>query len=130
MIVAADYPLLNIFWSMMFFFLWVLWIWMIVFILADVFGRHDIGGWAKAGWTLFIIVPPFFGALKYIIGNSASMAERKAERYSTAGGGYDVKGSGTPAASASELPAAIALRDSGAITEEEFVTLRAKALAT
>ena len=80
MIVASDYPFMEIFWTMTIFFLWVLWIWTVITILVDVFGRRDLGGGAKAGWTVLIIFLPFLGVLVYLIAHGAEMAERAAER--------------------------------------------------
>ncbi len=62
MVFAADYPLLDVFWTMIIFFTWVVWIWMMIAILTDVFRRRDISGWSKAAWTVFLIVLPFLGA--------------------------------------------------------------------
>ncbi len=80
MVFAADYPFLNILWTMIIFFAWVAYIWMMIVILTDVFRRRDIGGWAKAGWTVFMIVLPFFGVLTYLILQHDGMAERSAEQ--------------------------------------------------
>ena len=64
---AADYPFLDIFWTMVIFFAWVIWIWLLIMVLADNFGRRDHSGWAKAGWTLFVIFLPLIGVLVYMI---------------------------------------------------------------
>src|SRR3954470_2732308 len=77
MVFAADYPFLDILWSMIIFFAWVIWIWMMIGILTDVFRRDDIGGWAKAAWTVFLIVLPFLGALIYLIAQHDKMADRR-----------------------------------------------------
>ena len=132
MVFAADYPLLDVFWSMIIFFTWVVWIWMMVAILSDVFRRHDIGGWAKAAWTVFLIVLPFLGALIYLIAQSEGMARRNLEHAQAARAGFDdyVK---TVAAdsggAAAQIEKAKGLLDSGAITQAEFDALKAKALA-
>src|SRR3954468_1151136 len=78
-VVAADYPFLDIFWSMIIFFAWVVWIWMMIAILGDVFRRRDIGGWAKAAWAVFMIVLPFLGVLVYLIAQHDGMAQRSAD---------------------------------------------------
>src|SRR3954452_119024 len=75
--IATDYPFLNIFWTMIIFFCWVVWIWMMIAILTDVFRRRDIGGWSKAAWTAFLIVAPFLGAFVYLIAQHNGMAERR-----------------------------------------------------
>src|SRR6059058_1802128 len=77
MILAADYPFLDVLWTMILFFTWVIWIWMMVVILTDVFRRPDIGGFAKAGWCVFLIVLPFLGALVYLISQHSAMADRR-----------------------------------------------------
>ena len=130
--IAADYPFLNILWSMIIFFVWVAWIWMLILILSDVFRRHDLSGWGKAGWTFFLIVLPFLGALIYLIAHGDGMAERRAQDVQGQRAQMDeyvksVAGSGGPAA---EIDKAKHLLDSGAITQTEFDALKAKALAT
>jgi hypothetical protein len=78
MVSATSYPFLEIFWTMLIFFTWVIWIWIVVSVLIDVFRRIDLSGWAKAGWTVFVIVLPFVGVLIYLIANGTGMAERRA----------------------------------------------------
>ena len=89
MVIAADYPLLNIFWSMIIFFAWVIWIWMVIVIFADIFSRRDISGWVKAAWSVFIIVVPFLGVLVYLIAHSDDMAERRAGEQKAAQADFD-----------------------------------------
>jgi hypothetical protein len=129
--IAADYPFLNILWTMILFFTWVIWIWMMVIILTDVFRRGDISGWGKAGWTIFLIVLPFIGALSYLITQHQGMADRQADAARGQKAQVDdyvrsVAGSGGPAA---EIDRAKQLLDSGAINQSEFDTIKAKALA-
>jgi hypothetical protein len=129
--IAADYPFLNILWTMIIFFTWVVWIWMMVVILTDVFRRRDISGWGKAVWVIFLIVLPFLGALIYLIAQSDGMAERRAQDAQGQRAQMDdyvrsVAGSGGPAA---EIDKAKQLLDSGAINQTEFDALKAKALA-
>jgi hypothetical protein len=128
---AADYPFLNILWSMIIFFLWVAWIWVLILILSDVFRRSDLSGWGKAAWTFFLIVLPFLGVLIYLIAESDGMAERRAQDVQGQRAQMDdyvksVAGSGGPAA---EIDKAKQLLDSGAINQAEFEALKAKALA-
>jgi len=128
---AADYPFLNIFWSMIVFFAWVIWIWMVIAVLSDVFSRHDLSGWGKAAWAVFVIVVPFLAVLIYLIAHSKGMAERKQQSTEAARSDFDsyvknVAASGGPAA---EIEKAKQLLDSGAITQSEFDGLKAKALA-
>jgi hypothetical protein len=66
-VLASDYPFLDIFWTMMIFFFWVIWIWLLILVLSDNFRRRDHSGWAKAGWTLFVIFLPLLGVLVYMI---------------------------------------------------------------
>jgi hypothetical protein len=129
--IAADYPFLDILWSMIIFFVWVAWIWMMILILSDVFRRRDLSGWGKAGWTFFLIVLPFLGALIYLISQGDGMAERRAQDVQGQQAQMDdyvrsVAGSGGPAA---EIDKAKALLDSGAINQAEFEALKTKALA-
>jgi hypothetical protein len=129
--IAADYPFLDVLWSMIIFFVWVTWIWMMILILSDVFRRRDLSGWGKAGWTFFLIILPFLGALIYLIAQSDGMAERRAQDVQGQRAQMDdyvrsVAGSGGPAA---EIDKAKALLDSGAITQPEYEALKAKALA-
>jgi Phospholipase_D-nuclease N-terminal/Short C-terminal domain len=131
MVIAADYPFLNILWSMIIFFTWVVWIWMMIIILSDVFRRRDLSGWGKAGWTVFLIVLPFLGALIYLIAQHDGMAERAAEqtraqRAQTDDHVRSVAGNGGPAA---EIDKAKQLLDSGAIDQTEYEAIKAKALA-
>jgi len=131
MVFAADYPFLDIFWTMIIFFSWVIWIWMVITVLADVFRRHDISGWAKAAWVVFIIVLPFLGVLIYLISNSKHMAERNQQESQAARAEFDdyVKTVAAPGGPATEIDKAKQLLDSGAITQAEFDAIKAKALA-
>ena len=129
--IAADYPFLNILWSMIIFFVWVTWICMMILILSDFFRRRALSGWGKAGWTFFLIVLPFLGALIYLIAQSDGMAERRAQDAQGQRAQMDdyvrsVAGSGGPAA---EIDKAKQLLDSGAINQTEFDAIKAKALA-
>ena len=128
---AADYPFLNIFWSMIIFFAWVIWIWMVIAILVDIFGRKDIGGWHKAAWCVFIIVVPFIAVLIYLIVHSGDMADRKMQAAQASRSEFDsyVKNVAATSGPAHEIEKAKALLDSGAIDQSEFDALKAKALA-
>jgi hypothetical protein len=130
MVIAADYPFLDILWSMIIFFVWVVWIWMMVIILTDVFRRRDLSGWGKAGWTVFLIVLPFLGAFIYLIAQGNNMADRRAAEVRGQKAQFDdyvktVAGDGA----AGEIEKAKRLLDTGAITQTEFDQLKAKALA-
>jgi hypothetical protein len=129
---AADYPFLNIFWTMIIFFAWVIWIWMMIAILSDVFRRRDMSGWGKAGWTVFLIVLPFLGALIYLISNHDGMADRNVQEAQAARAELDdyvrtaARNGGGAAA---EIEKAKGLLDSGAIDQAEYDAIKAKALA-
>lgn len=131
MVFAADYPFLNILWTMIIFFAWVIWIWMMIVILTDVFRRRDLSGWGKAAWTVFLIVLPFVGALIYLISQHDKMAERNIEQAQAQQAQFDdyVKSVATDGGgAAAEIERAKNLLDSGAITQEEYEALKAKAL--
>ena len=131
MVIAADYPFLNIFWTMIIFFCWVIWFWMVITIFADVFSRHDLSGWGKAGWCVLIIVIPFLGVLIYLIAHSKDMAERRQAQSQKMQSDFDdhVRTVAADAGPASQIAKAKDLLDSGAITEVEFNSIKAKALA-
>jgi heme/copper-type cytochrome/quinol oxidase subunit 2 len=130
MLFAADYPFLNILWTMIIFFCWVIWIWMLIVILSDVFRRRDMSGWGKAAWTVFLIVVPFLAVLIYLIANHDGMAERSAKQTQAQQAQFDdyVRSVGS-GGTAAEIEKAKGLLDSGAITQQEFDTIKAKALA-
>jgi hypothetical protein len=135
MLIAADYPFLDILWSMIIFFCWVAWIWMLIIIFSDLFSRHDIGGWAKAAWVVFMIILPFIGVLCYLIAQSKGMAERRMQQAQAQQAQFDsyvktvAADSGGGGGAAHEISKAKDLLDSGAITQAEFDSLKAKALA-
>jgi general stress protein CsbA len=89
MLVAADYPFLDVLWTMIIFFAWVAWIWIVITVLADVFRRHDIGGWGKAAWVVFVIVVPFLGVLVYLIAQHDGMRERSVKQVETQKAAFD-----------------------------------------
>ena len=132
MVMAADYPFLDVLWTMIIFFCWVAWIWLLVVIISDLFRRH-MSGWAKAAWIVFLIVLPFLGALIYVIANGQGMTERRVRDVEASQQQFDsyvrsVAESGA-GGSAGEIEKAKQLLDSGAITQQEFEQLKAKALA-
>jgi hypothetical protein len=132
-LVATDYPFLDVLWTMIVFFLWVAWFWVLIGIIADIFRRHDIGGGAKAGWLLLVLIVPFLGVLIYVIANGKEMAERNVKDHQVAQAQTDeyirsVAASGGGAAA--EIEKAKQLLDTGAIDEAEYEALKRKALAT
>ena len=135
---AADYPFLDIFWTMLIFFFWVIWIWILVTVLIDLFRRHDISGWAKAAWTLFVVFLPYLGVFVYLITQGKEMAERRADEMRASQASFDdyvrnVAGSGSGAGGGSgpsdQIAKAKELLDSGAIDQAEFDALKRKALS-
>ena len=131
MLIAADYPFLNILWSMIIFFAWVAWLIILFRVIADIFRRHDTSGWGKAAWLVFVIVLPFLGVLIYLIAHGDDMAKRDLEQARAAQANMDdyvksVAGSGGAAA---EIDKAKQLLDSGAITQAEFDAIKAMAIA-
>jgi Short C-terminal domain/Phospholipase_D-nuclease N-terminal len=131
MVFAADYPFLDVFWTMLVFFFWVIWIWLLITVFADLFSRHDISGWAKAAWTAFVIVLPYLGVLVYLIAQGKHMAERKAAQANASRAEFDdyvrdVAGDSGPS---DQIAKAKQLLDSGAIDAAEFEQLKRKALA-
>jgi hypothetical protein len=131
MVLAADYPFLDILWTMIIFFAWVAWIWILIVILTDVFRRRDISGWAKAAWTVFLIVVPFLAALIYLIAEHDGMADRTAKQVQGQQEQFDsyVRTVASDGGAASEIDRAKKLLDDGTITQSEFEALKAKALA-
>ena len=103
MLVAADYPFLNILWTMIIFFAWVAWIWIVITVLVDVFRRDDIGGWGKAGWVVFVIVVPFLGVLIYLIAQHDGMRERSMKQAQTQQAAMDQYVRDTAGGSAAEI---------------------------
>ncbi len=132
MIAAADYPFLDILWTMVIFFAWVIWFWLLITVFADLFRRRDIGGGKKVVWTIFVIFLPFLGVFAYLLANGDGMAERNAERAQAQKAQFDdyvqsvATGGGGAAA---EIDKAQKLLESGTITQSEFEALKAKALA-
>jgi len=132
-VLASDYPFLDIVGTMLIFFGWVIWFWLLITVFADLFRRHDISGWAKAGWIVLCIVLPFVGVLIYLGTQGKHMAERnvkdaQAQRAQFDSYVRDVAGSGD-SGSASEIAKAKELLDKGAINQAEFDQIKRKALA-
>jgi hypothetical protein len=124
-LLGADYPFLDAIWTMIVFFAFVIWIWLIIMVLWDNFRRHDHSGWAKAGWTILIIFLPLIGVLAYLIARPAT-----AEDYWSIGGnGGQPQQPPSTYSSADEIAKLQQLRDSGTISAEEFERAKQKALA-
>jgi hypothetical protein len=134
MVVAADYPFLEVVGTMLVFFAWIIWFWLIIKVSIDVFRRHDIGGGKKALWIAFIVFLPFIGVFAYLIVNGPHMAERDVDEVKRSQSQFDayvrsVAGSSGTGGATAEIAHAKQLLDSGEITQAEFDALKAKALA-
>ena len=128
--VASSYPFMDVLWSMVIFFLFVIWIWILITVFADIFRRRDIGGGMKAVWIIFVILLPYLGVFIYLIAEGSKMAERSAKDMKAAQAQQDdyiksVAGSSP----ADQIERAKELLDNGAISQAEFDGLKAKALA-
>ena len=128
---AADYPFLDILWTMLIFFAWVIWFWLLITVFADLFRRHDIGGGMKTLWIIFVILLPFLGVFIYLISQGKSMAERNVKGMQAQQAQMDahIKSVASSGGAADEIDKAKKLLDSGAITQAEYDAIKAKALA-
>jgi hypothetical protein len=131
----SSYPLADVFWTMVIFFVGVMWIWLLISIFADLFGRHDLSGGTKALWTFALLILPFFGVFMYVVSQGSSMAERRGQSvraqqsspsYVTPNGSANGSANGGTAA---EIGKAKELLDTGAINADEYEVLKGKALA-
>jgi Phospholipase_D-nuclease N-terminal len=130
-VIGADYPFLDVLWTLLIFFAWVVWIWVMITILTDLFRRKDVSGWGKAAWVVFLIVLPWIGALTYLIMQHDGMADRSTRQAEAAQGQFDqyVRKVADKSGPAGEIDTAKKLLDDGTISREEFDSLKAKALA-
>jgi len=130
LVTAADYPFLDIVGTMLVFFAWVIWIWLLITVFADIFRRHDIGGWGKAGWVFLTFVLPFLGVLIYLIAQGKHMAERSAQEAQASRAAFDsyVKNVAAESGPTGQIAQAKQLLDSGAISQAEFDQIKQKAL--
>jgi predicted PurR-regulated permease PerM len=134
MTLAVVYPFLEVFWTILVFFGFVVWLWLLFTIFADIFRRRDISGWMKVLWMIFIVVLPFLGVFVYIIAEHGSMADRTLERQQAAQAQFDeyvksVATKGDDGGAASEIARAKQLLDSGTISQTEFEEIKRHALA-
>jgi len=123
-------PLLNLFWAMLWFFMFIVWIWLLITIFIDIFRSDDMGGFAKAMWVLFVIILPFLGVLVYVIARGHGMQERsmkEAAKMQRAQEDYIQSVAGT--STADQLEKLSALHDQGKLTDAEFASQKAKLLA-
>ena len=129
--VASSYPFLDVMWTMMVFFLWVIWFWLLITVFADVFRRHDMSGVMKTFWLIFVIILPYLGVFIYLISQHESMTERSVKQAQAQQAQMDdyVKSVAVQSDPSEQIAKAKQLLDSGSISQAEFDTLKAKALA-
>jgi hypothetical protein len=130
-VLAADYPFLDVLWTMLIFFTWVIWFWLLITVFADIFRRRDIGGGQKTLWIIFAILLPFVGVFAYLISQHDNMAERNMKQAQAQRAEFDeyVQSVASSGGAAAEIEKAKGLLDSGAITQAEFDAIKQKALA-
>lgn len=119
-------------WTMFIFFTWILFFWLLFTVFGDLFRRTDIGGWGKAGWTIFVICVPFLGILIYLIANGHGMADRSMKQAQDAQAQMDAQvrsAAGSSGGGVDQIAKAKELLDSGVLTQAEFDAIKAKALA-
>jgi Short C-terminal domain/Phospholipase_D-nuclease N-terminal len=128
---AADYPFLDVLWTMVVFFAWVIWLWLLITVFSDLFRRHDLSGWGKAGWTALVIVLPYLGVFIYLIAQGRHMAERNTAAVEARSAAFEdyVRGVAADGGPSDQIAKAKDLLDRGAITQEEFDRIKLKALA-
>jgi hypothetical protein len=133
---ASNYPLMDAFWTMIVFFAWVIWFWMLIVIFSDLFRRSDVSGWGKAGWFVLLLFLPYVGVLVYLIAQGKHMAERRQQDAVQSKNQFDdyvrqvsATSSNGNGAAADEIRKGKQLLDSGAITSDEFEALKRKTLA-
>jgi hypothetical protein len=129
-LIGSDYPFLDVMWTMLVFFAWVIWFFLLFRVFGDIFRRHDLSGWGKVGWTIVVIILPFIGVFAYMLMNSTGIAERDSAQTQKAQSQMDDYIRTTAGGSAAEIEKAKQLLDSGAITQAEYDQIKAQALAT
>ena len=132
--IASSYPILDAFLTMLYFFLFIIWIWLLITVFIDIFRSRDMGGVAKALWVIFVIILPFLGVFVYLIARGGKMHERAAEQAAQQQKAFDQyvkQAAGTPGAdTASQLSKLADLKSQGVLTDAEFETQKAKVLAS
>jgi Phospholipase_D-nuclease N-terminal/Short C-terminal domain len=129
--IASSYPFLNVLWDILIIFAWLIFLWIAITVLIDVFRRRDISGWAKAAWVVFVVILPWLGVLIYLIFNHDGMAERRYHEAATAQAQFDdyVRQTAGTASPTAEIERAKKLLDDGAISQAEFDAIKTKALS-
>jgi Short C-terminal domain/Phospholipase_D-nuclease N-terminal len=130
---ASSYPLLDVFWTIFLFFLWVMWFWILISVFIDIFRSRDLSGGGKALWFLFVLLIPLIGVLVYLLVRGGSMHERaarQAQQQDQAFREYVQSAAQTPATPADQLEKLAGLRDRGVITPQEFDQEKARVLTS
>jgi hypothetical protein len=130
---STGYPVLDVFWTMFEIFAFVIWFWLLFVVLTDVFRSHDLSGWSKAAWTIFVIFLPLIGILTYLIFRGRSMHERaaqQAKQQDEAFRSYVQDAAGSSPSSADQLAKLADLRQRGVITSDEFEQEKTKVLSS
>ena len=129
---VADYPFFSVLGTMLIFFAWVIWFWLLITVFADLFRRRDLGGFAKVLWIIFVIILPFLGVFIYLIAEHDGMTERSIDQATAQQAKMDsyVREVASSSGAAGEIERAKGLLDSGAITQAEYDAIKAKALAS
>ena len=129
--VASSYPFLDVMWTMLVFFAWVIWFWLLITVFGDVFRRRDLSGLGKAAWIVFVIVLPYIGVLIYLIAQHDGMEQRNMAQVQQSKAQMDdyVKSVASSSDPAEQIAKGKSLLDQGAITQAEYDTLKQKALA-
>jgi hypothetical protein len=130
-VLAEDFGTGQVLWSMLWFFLFFIWIWLLIVVFSDIFRSHDIGGWSKALWVIFIIIIPYFGVFVYLIARGHKMHEHAveaAQAQDAAARAYIQQAAGSAPSTADELARLADLKDKGVIDDAEFQRLKAKAI--
>jgi hypothetical protein len=129
---AYDYPILGIFWTMLILFVWISWLFIFFHVVIDIFRSHDMGGWAKAAWFLLVVLLPLLGVLIYVLARGDSMRDReiaRARAQQDQMDSYVRQAAGTSGGVADELAKLSELKNSGVISDAEFDTQKAKLLS-
>jgi Phospholipase_D-nuclease N-terminal/Short C-terminal domain len=132
MVLAADWAVGEVLWTMIWFTLFFLWIWLVISVFADIFRSDDMGGWAKAFWCLFVILLPYLGVFVYLIARGDKMRHRAvadAQAQDAARRAYIQDAAGTASSPAAEVERLASLRAQGVIDDAEFQQLKTKAIA-
>ncbi len=131
MLFAADYPFLDVLWTLLVFFAWVIWFWLLITCFADLFRRRDASGGKKVLWVIFLIIVPFVGVLIYLLVNNEGMADRNIRQAQAQQQQFDeyVKQTAGGGGAAAEIEKAKGLLDSGAISQAEYDDIKRKALS-